>query len=48
MRTEKQKFRLGGSVLTSVDNGKYKIRVMHPLKKELPDELIRNVLLKIS
>lgn len=48
MKTKKRAIRLGDSVLTIVNNGKYKIRVIRPLKEKVPDELIRNVLLKIS
>ena len=48
MKTRTQRMNPGNPVVITTLGGKYKIRVLRLLKEQIPDELIKNVLLKIS
>jgi hypothetical protein len=44
MIVQKQKVRVGNVIITTVDNGKDKIKTIHPFKVEIPNELVKNII----
>lgn len=44
MKITKQKIRYGNVIITTVNNGKDKVKIIRPFKREISDELLKNIL----
>lgn len=44
MKITKQKIRYGNLIITTLDNGKDKIKITRPFKAEIPNELVKNII----
>jgi hypothetical protein len=44
MKVKKQKIRYGNVIIVTADNGKDKIKIIRPFKKEVSDELVENII----
>jgi hypothetical protein len=44
MKVKKQKIRYGNVIIATADNGKDKIKIIRPFKKEVSDELVENII----
>ena len=44
MKVIKQKIRFGNVIITTVDNGKDRIKTVRPFKVDIPNELVKNII----
>lgn len=44
MTVKKQNVRFGNVIITTLDNGKDKIKTSHPFVVDIPNELVKNII----